>query len=45
MVKILFAALLLFSTAANAYTKPAGAPEVVIPSRGVTVAIWQTKPL
>jgi hypothetical protein len=23
-------------SAANAYTKPAGAPEVVIPSRGVT---------
>lgn len=40
MVKLLFAALLLFSTAANAYTKPQGAPEVVIPSRGVTVAIW-----
>ena len=27
-------------SAANAYTKPQGAPEVVIPSRGVTVAIW-----
>ena len=27
-------------SATNAYTKPAGAPEVVIPSRGVTVAIW-----
>jgi len=27
-------------SAANAYTKPAGAPEIVVPSKGVTVAIW-----
>jgi hypothetical protein len=40
MGRVLALALLLFSTAANAYTKPQGAPEVVIPSRGVTVAIW-----
>jgi len=40
MGRILALALLLFSTAANAYTKPAGAPEIVVPSRGVTVAIW-----
>lgn len=40
MVKYLFAALLLFSTAANAYTKPQGAPEVFIPGRNVTVAVW-----
>lgn len=40
MVKLLFAALLLFSTAANAYTKPVGAPEILVPGRNVTVAIW-----
>ena len=40
MRSVIIAALLLFSTAANAYTKPAGVPEIVIPSRGVTVAIW-----
>lgn len=40
MVKYLFAALLLFSTSANAYTKPQGAPEVFVPNHGVTVAIF-----
>lgn len=40
MVRFLAFALLLFSTAANAYTKPQGAPEVFVPSKGVTVAIW-----
>jgi hypothetical protein len=40
MRSIIIAALLLFSTAANAYTKPAGAPEIVVPSKGVTVAVW-----
>jgi hypothetical protein len=27
-------------SAANAYTKPQGAPEIVVPGRNVTVAIW-----
>jgi len=40
MVKLLFAALLLFSTAANAYTKPVGAPEIAVPNHGVVVAIF-----
>lgn len=40
MRPIIIAALLLFSTAANAYTKPQGAPEIVVPGRNVTVAIW-----
>lgn len=40
MRSVIIAALLLFSTAANAYTKPQGAPEVFIPGRNVTVAVW-----
>jgi hypothetical protein len=40
MRSIIIAALLLFSTAANAYTKPAGTPEIVVPGRNVTIAIW-----
>lgn len=40
MVRFLALALLLFSTAANAYTKPVGAPEIVVPNHGVTVAIF-----
>lgn len=34
---VLALALSVYSFAASAYTKPQGAPEVVIPSRGVTV--------
>lgn len=37
---IILAIGLLFSTAANAYTKPQGAPEIVVPGRNVTIAIW-----
>jgi len=40
MRSIIIAALLLFSTAANAYTKPAGSPEIVVPNYGVTVAVF-----
>lgn len=41
MVRLLIA-LMLFSGAAHAasYTKPAGAPEVFVPSYGVTVGVW-----
>lgn len=41
MVKMLFAALLLFSTAANALevSKPAGGVEVFLPNYGVTISV------
>lgn len=40
MRSVIIAALLLFSTAADAYTKPQGAPEVFIPNYGVTAAVF-----
>lgn len=40
MGRVLVLALLLFSTAANAYTKPQGAPEIAVPNYGVTVAVF-----
>ena len=40
MRSVIIAALLLFSTAANAYTKPQGAPEIAVPNHGVVVAIF-----
>lgn len=36
----ILAVALLFSTAANAYTKPVGAPEIAVPNHGVVVAIF-----
>lgn len=40
MRSVIIAALLLFSTAANAYTKPQGVPEIAVPNHGVTVAVF-----
>lgn len=36
----ILAVALLFSTAANAYTKPVGAPEIAVPNYGVSVTIF-----
>lgn len=40
MVRFLTLALLLVSSAANAYTKPAGAPELYLPNYGVSAVIF-----
>jgi len=40
MRSVIIAALLLFSTAANAYTKPQGSPEIAVPGHGVVVAVF-----
>jgi hypothetical protein len=42
MRSVIIAALLLFSNAAYAagYTKPAGAPSVLVPNYGVEVGVW-----